>query len=77
MKSLSVFALVSLFLCSPAFAIKPCDELKSEIDKQLQDRGVRGYSLDIVAKDDVSDGKIVGSCEGGTKAIVYKRVKGN
>jgi hypothetical protein len=55
--------------------IKPCEELKSEIEAKLKAKGVIGYSLDIVVPTDVKEGegKVVGSCEGGTKRIVYKR----
>ncbi|MFI4981516.1 MAG: DUF1161 domain-containing protein, partial [Nevskiales bacterium] len=31
------------------------------------------YSLDVVPAADVKDQKVVGSCEGGAKKIVYKR----
>ncbi|MGH8699037.1 MAG: DUF1161 domain-containing protein, partial [Burkholderiales bacterium] len=33
------------------------------------------FTLDIVANDQVKegDGQVVGSCDGGTKKIVYKR----
>ncbi len=59
--------------CTPAFAAKPCEELKSEIDAKLQAKGVQHYTLDIVPADSVKDEKVVGSCEGGSKKIVYKR----
>ena len=52
---------------------KPCDELKSEIDAKIQAKGASGYSLEIVDKGSAADGKVVGTCEGGTKEIVYKR----
>lgn len=59
---------------TPAPAAKPCEELKTEIAAKLDGKGVKGYSLDVVAKDqDVADGKVVGTCEGGTKKIVYKK----
>ncbi len=60
---------------SYAQAAKPCEELKSEIAAKLDAKGVKAYSLDIVAKDqDASaSGKVVGTCEGGTKKIVYSR----
>ena len=32
-----------------------------------------GYSLDAVANEAVGDGKVIGSCDGGTKKIVYAR----
>lgn len=53
-------------------ASKPCEELKAEIDAKLQAKGVSGYVLEIVDKG-VGGGKVIGSCEGGTKEIVYRR----
>lgn len=52
---------------------KPCEELKSEIAAKIDAKGTSGYSLEVVAKGAAADGKVVGSCEGGTKEIVYKR----
>jgi hypothetical protein len=65
-----------LFVSASAFAqaAKHCEELKAEIAKKLDAKGVKSYSLDIMAKDDKEgDGKVVGTCEGGTKKIVYLR----
>jgi len=31
------------------------------------------FTLTIVEKDAAEDGKVVGTCEGGSKKIVYKR----
>jgi hypothetical protein len=67
---------VLLFVSASAFAqaAKPCEELKAEIAKKLDAKGVKSYSLDIMAKDDKEgEGKVVGTCEGGTKKIVYLR----
>ena len=52
---------------------KPCEELKSEIAAKIDAKGASGYSLEVVDKGAAADGKIVGTCEGGTKEIVYKR----
>jgi Protein of unknown function (DUF1161) len=64
-------------LLVPAFGYaqgpKPCEELKSEIAQKLDAKGVKNYSLDIVEKDKDADGKVVGTCEGGTKKVVYRR----
>ena len=55
-------------------ARKPCEDLKAEIAKKLDAKGVVGYTLDAVDKGKESaDAKIVGSCDGGTKSIVYSR----
>ncbi|WDU62214.1 DUF1161 domain-containing protein [Pseudomonas poae] len=52
---------------------KPCEELKSEIAAKIDAKGATGYSLEVVDKGASTDAKVVGSCEGGTKEIVYKR----
>jgi Protein of unknown function (DUF1161) len=58
---------------APAQTAKPCEELKDEITKKLDAKGVKGYTLEIVAKDKDAEGKIVGTCDGGTKKILYNR----
>jgi hypothetical protein len=52
---------------------KPCEELKSQIAAKIDAKGASGYSLEVVDKGAAADRKVVGSCEGGTKEIVYKR----
>jgi len=52
---------------------KDCNELKSEIEAKIKKNGVETFTLDIVDKDAQADGKVVGTCDGGTKKIVYKR----
>jgi Protein of unknown function (DUF1161) len=70
-----IAAVLVLGLSGSAWAqVKPCEELKSEIEAKLKAKGVAKYSLDIVAAADAKgDGQVVGSCEGGSKRIVYKR----
>jgi hypothetical protein len=73
MKSL-IAVVASLLIASPVLAqVKPCEELKSEIDAKIKKNGVKEFTLTIVEKDAAEDGKVVGTCEGGTKKIVYKR----
>ena len=68
---------VTVFCCTSAFAqMKPCEELKAEIEAKLKAKGVEGYTLEIIPTDQVKDQKIVGSCEGGTKKISYTRNTG-
>ena len=52
---------------------KPCEELRAEIDAKIKKNGVPMYSLDVVDIEVQSDGKVVGTCDGQTKKIVYKR----
>jgi len=73
MKSLIVIA-ASLLIASPVLAqVKPCEELKSEIDAKIKNNGVAAFTTTIVDKDAAEDGRVVGTCEGGSKKIVYKR----
>ncbi|HEY6184372.1 MAG TPA: DUF1161 domain-containing protein [Terriglobales bacterium] len=75
MKSFVTVAGLLFVMTVCAYAAKPCDELKDEIAKKMDAKGVKGYSLEIVPTDQVKDGegKVVGSCDGGTKKIVYSR----
>lgn len=52
---------------------KPCEELKAEIAAQLDAKGVKAYTLEIVDKDQATQARVVGRCEGGTKRVVYTR----
>lgn len=72
MKRLVVLAVLAL-ATTPALARKDCNELKAEIDAKIKANGVQTYTLEIVPKDQEADGKVVGTCDGGTKKIVYKR----
>ena len=73
MKRMGCVVMALTMLSAAAWAQKPCEELKSEIDAKLQAKGTTNYTLDIVANDAVKDQKVVGSCEGGSKKIVYAR----
>ncbi len=70
-----LFILLGLLLAIsiPVRAAKPCEELKGEIAAKLDAKQVKGYSLEIVENEQVGKRKVVGSCEGGTKKIVYTR----
>jgi hypothetical protein len=77
MGKLIVAALVAVAVTSgPAFAQgtrKDCNELKGEIEAKIKKNGVEKFSLDVVDADAQAEGKVVGTCDGGTKKIVYKR----
>lgn len=63
-----------LCVCVPVSAqIKPCEELKAEIEGKLKQKGITGFSLEIVPADQIKDQKVVGSCSGGKNKIIYKK----
>jgi hypothetical protein len=65
--------LLLLAAAASAHAVKPCDELKSEIAAKLDAAGVKSYALAIVPADQAGDAKVVGSCERGSKKITYSK----
>ena len=72
----SVVAVVGLLLvASPLVAqAKACEELKAEIETKIKANGVDAFVVEIVASEEAKETggkKIVGSCEGATKKIVY------
>jgi hypothetical protein len=70
----SIVAVIGFCLAaSPVFAAKDCEELKAEIAAKMDAKGVVNYTLEIVPTETVKDEKVVGSCDGGTKKIIYKR----
>lgn len=65
---------IALALCfGQAQAAKPCEQLKTEIAAQLDGIGVKNYILEIVANDAATGAAVIGSCDGGTKKITYKK----
>jgi hypothetical protein len=72
MRFAGVFAALSL--CVPLLAgIKPCEQLKNEIDVKLKEKGVVNYTLEIVPVDQIKDQKVIGSCDGGKNKITYTK----
>jgi hypothetical protein len=70
----TALALALALAVTPALAQrKDCNELKTEIDAKITKNGVTVFTTTIVDKDAPEDGKVVGTCDGGTKKIVYKR----
>ncbi|BCK87456.1 hypothetical protein MIZ01_1235 [Sideroxyarcus emersonii] len=81
--------LLACLFCFSVPAIASCEDVKSQIDAKLQAKGVKSYTLDIVPANQAAApagasgvaaapakeaaGKVVGTCEGDTRQIVYKR----
>jgi len=70
----TALAVLLALAVTPALAQrKDCNELKGEIDVKITNNGVKVFTTTIVDMDAPEDGKVVGTCDGGTKKIVYKR----
>ncbi|WP_397435975.1 DUF1161 domain-containing protein [Pseudomonas chlororaphis] len=72
-----VLAVVCCALVTSALAApKDCEELKKEIEIKIQANAVPSYTLEIVSKEEAEKhdvAMVVGTCENGTKAIIYQR----
>jgi hypothetical protein len=69
----TALSLLLVLVATPALAQKDCSELKAEIDTKITRNGVTVFTSVIVERDAEVDGKVVGTCDGGTRKIVYKR----
>jgi hypothetical protein len=73
MRKTHLLLLATLFVTPAMAQPKDCGELKAEIDAKISANGVPHFTTTIVDKDAAEDGKVVGTCENGSKKIVYKR----
>ncbi|MGH8381466.1 DUF1161 domain-containing protein [Pseudomonas sp.] len=74
MTRVAIAVLASLLATSALAAPKSCEELKAEIEAKIQANNVSSYTLEIVKNEDVHDqNMVVGSCENGTKKIIYQK----
>jgi len=74
MKRLLMVLSLSLLATPLLAAPKPCEELKQEIEVKIQASKVTSYTLEIVPNAEVKDqNMVVGSCENGTKKIIYQK----
>lgn len=69
-------------LCLASAAVLPapasaerleCSVLLEQIEGKLQAHGVRHYRLEVVATEEQADGKVIGTCNGGTQKVIYTR----
>ena len=71
------FARLCLWAClagagPAALAASNCDEIKAGIDAKVRAGGVTQFTLTVVDADAKAEGRTVGSCDRGSKKIVYR-----
>ena len=69
----TVLAIAACAVASPAWARTSCEEVKAQIEAKIQAKGVKAFTLTIVPKDEKTDLRVVGTCDGGANKIIYKR----
>lgn len=76
MKSIGLAILCSALATSAIAAPKNCEELRKEIEIKIQAKAIPSYTLEIITKEEAKQhdsAMIVGSCENGTKRIIYQK----
>lgn len=72
-----VLAIICGVLATSAVAApKDCEELRKEIEVKIQAKAIPSYTLEIVSKEEADKhyvAMVVGTCENGTKAIIYQK----
>lgn len=53
-----------------------CEALREQIETRIRASGVASFTLAVVEVDAAADGKVVGSCDRGSRKIVYTRSAG-
>jgi hypothetical protein len=68
----SLLSIAVLAFAGSASAASNCDDLLVQIDAKIRGAGVTRFSLTTVAADATVSGKVVGTCERGSRKIVYE-----
>ncbi len=69
----TALACLCLALAGPAaWAAGNCDEIKAGIDAKVRAGGVSQFTLTVVDADARAEGRTVGTCDRGSKKIVYR-----
>ncbi|MBC3206221.1 MULTISPECIES: DUF1161 domain-containing protein [unclassified Pseudomonas] len=76
MKRIGLAILCSALAMSAIAAPKDCEELRKEIEIKIQAKAIPSYTLEIITAEEAKqhdEAMIVGSCENGTKRIIYQK----
>ncbi len=64
---------VLLAMTAATASATPCDEVINSINGKLQARGITGYTLEAIPREQAEHQRVVGSCDVGLKKIIYQR----
>jgi len=53
--------------------VASCEELRASIEARIASAGVSRFSVTVVPMDDATEARVVGTCERGSRKIVYVR----
>ena len=69
----SALVMICCGITGTASAKVSCDDVKTSIEAKLVSKDVKKFTLEVVPKDQATDLRVVGTCDGGAKKITYKR----
>lgn len=75
MKKLILASSLMLMALSASATGLSCEDLKAKIEKKVDGKGVKGYTLTVVDKATETKNRVVGTCESGSKKIIYEKTK--
>ncbi len=75
MKKLILASSLMLMALSASANGLSCEDLKAKIEKKLEGKAVKGYTLTVVDKATETTNRVVGTCEAGSKKIIYEKTK--
>ena len=70
---LSAAALLLASSASHAADTNNCEAIRAQIDAKVRASGVSDFALSVVAADSRVNGRVVGSCDLGSRKIVYDK----
>ncbi|MDH1259376.1 MULTISPECIES: DUF1161 domain-containing protein [Pseudomonas] len=76
MKRIGLAILCSALATTAIAAPKKCEELRKEIEIKIQAKAIPTYTLEIITAEEAKQhdsAMIVGTCENGTKRIIYQK----
>jgi len=68
---------IAFAFAGAAAAAEPCEALRAQIEAKIAAAGVTRFTVTTVDAGAVAAGQVVGSCELGSKKIVYQREPGS
>jgi hypothetical protein len=66
---------LALLLGSAAASATTCEPLRLEIESKIKGAGVTGFTVTTVAASASAPGKVVGTCDQGSRKIMYLRLQ--
>ena len=66
----NIMALAALLHALPGVAAS-CEDLRTEVESKIRRTGVAQFTVSIVATDASAPGRVVGTCDRGSKKLLY------